>query len=97
MSDTIRYRPEVAAVIVVGVEPPPEAGVKFFRSVDIRDRNDDYLKLCIEICNAGTFVSSFLLTSLVLIADSCLVGMAAVLIALKDRASGPYQAPTEAP
>ena len=45
--------PEVAAVIVVGVEPPPEAGVKFFRPVDIGDRDDDYLKLCIESGDAG--------------------------------------------
>jgi hypothetical protein len=41
--------------------------------------------------------SSFLLTSLVLIADSCLVENAAVFIALKDRGSGRYQPPTEAP
>jgi hypothetical protein len=34
------------------------------------------------------FVYSFLLTSFVLIADFCLVGMAAVHSALKDRGSG---------
>jgi len=45
------------------------------------------------------FVSSFLLASFVLIADSCVVWMAAVLIALKDRGRGatPAELHTETP
>jgi hypothetical protein len=43
------------------------------------------------------FVSSFLLNSFVLIADSCLVGMAVVLIARRIEAAGPYELTTEAP
>src|SRR5271155_3922190 len=39
---------EVAAVVVVGVEPPPEPRVKLLRAVDIRDGDDDDLELGVD-------------------------------------------------
>src|SRR5271166_4178691 len=44
---------EVGAVVVVGVETPPEPPVELLRSVDIRDGDDDYLELCIDSRDAG--------------------------------------------
>src|SRR5207253_7537996 len=32
----------------IGVEPPPEPGVELFRAVDIRNRDDDHLKLHVD-------------------------------------------------
>jgi hypothetical protein len=43
-SSSARER-EVGTVIVAGVEPPPEPAVELLRSVNIRDGDDDYLKL----------------------------------------------------
>ena len=49
---------EVVAVVIVGVEPPPEPPVELLRAVDIRDGKDDHLELRLDSCGAGRVVAT---------------------------------------
>src|ERR1700722_17542897 len=40
--------PKVLTVVIVGVEPPPEAPVEFLRTVDIRDRDNGDFELHVD-------------------------------------------------
>jgi hypothetical protein len=76
--------PEAVIEGEVSVEPPPKVPVELLRAVDIRDGNDDHLKLHVWACvgrlsatvgqstlaTLASLVASFLRTSLVLIAAS---------------------------
>ena len=61
---------EVATVVIVGVEPPPEPPIELLRAVGIRDGDDDHLELRVDSCDAGRVV---LRNSSVLMAASSVV------------------------
>ena len=66
---------EIGAVVVVGVEPPPEARLERLRPVNIRDGDDDYLKLGIDSGDAG--IAGRVLTEDFGCAHGCLPGCVA--------------------
>src|SRR5580698_9228767 len=49
---------EVAAVVEVGIEPPPEFRVELLRAVDIRDGDDDDFEFCVDSGGAGRVVTT---------------------------------------
>jgi hypothetical protein len=60
---------EVGTVVIVGVEPPPEAPVELLRAVDIRDGDDDHLELRLD-----SFVAARVVTTKFVRAYGCLPG-----------------------